>query len=565
MRCFPASPLSRGILFLAAVLLTRHAMAELFAPEFLPRSEGSFGIVPDDVGQLRAYYQAGRRIESDLAEDIAGPWKDRRLEFELTTDRAVALRAFEDPLGNQHIFYLVERGEGEVADGYYIDIGYSRKAAEATEWEALRIIFEGYVGAIMDVKQLSSGRILLPFAEWLLGQKEGGQTGPERTTLLYSDDHGVSWRKSPAQLVAPCYTDYNGSAYGACEPTVIELQDGRVWMLMRTETERLYESFSRDGIQWEPARPSALPSTDAPAALVRLPDQRLLVVWNCSEKPPRVDGEGVYGGRDALHAAISSDDGKTWRGYREIYLDPYRNAPPPRTGDRGTAYAFIWIAEDDRVVLGTGQGEGRLTSIAFHPDWLLETRRESSFDQGLEDWSVFTSFGPAAGWWRDRRQGAQLVPHPDTPEKSVLWLQRPEGMPGDGATWNFPAGRRGRLKTELRFATGFGGAEIVLADRFVDPSDAQAHEAILCRLTIDGDGGVSLTQKLTPDAWHTLTLSWDLDARICQAVIDNSEALQLKTFGDSTSQACYIRFRNTAPTTDTNGFVVSSVLAEVEP
>ena len=134
----------------------------------------------------------------------------------------------------------------------------------------------------------------------------------------YSDDGGKSWARSPAKLTAPCHDGYNGSNYGACEPTLLELKDGRVWMFMRTQDGFLYESFSPDGVNWSPAKPSRFHSSNSPAFPVRLPDGRIVVFWNNAENCPRVGKDGVYSGRDALHAAISSDEGKTWSGFREV-------------------------------------------------------------------------------------------------------------------------------------------------------------------------------------------------------------------------------------------------------
>ena len=48
----------------------------------------------------------------------------------------------------------------------------------------------------------------------------------------------------PRSSPRPCHEGFNGANYGACEPTLIELKDGRVWMLIRTQAGFLYESFS---------------------------------------------------------------------------------------------------------------------------------------------------------------------------------------------------------------------------------------------------------------------------------------------------------------------------------
>ena len=114
------------------------------------------------------------------------------------------------------------------------------------------------------------------------------------------------------------------SAYGAVEPVAIELKDHRVWMLIRTQQGRFYESFSDDGIHWGAPLATRILSSDSPAGLVRLRDKRLVLLWNNCLRFPY-----AYGGRHVLHAAISEDDGKSWSGYREVAQDPLRALPPP--------------------------------------------------------------------------------------------------------------------------------------------------------------------------------------------------------------------------------------------
>ena len=89
--------------------------------------------------------------------------------------------------------------------------------------------------------------------------------------------------------------------------------------------------------------------------------------------PPRSDGVGVYGGRDALHIAVSDDEGETWRGFREIYLDHRRNDNPAKTGDRGTAYPLGAYTSDGRILVLAGQGKGGRNLILIDPDWIVET------------------------------------------------------------------------------------------------------------------------------------------------------------------------------------------------
>jgi len=159
--------------------------------------------------------------------------------------------------------------------------------------------------------QLSSGRILMPFAAWIGGRPDGPPNGPNETTAVYSDDDGATWKRSPSRLTAPVHQRFNGATHGAIEPAILERQDGSVWMLKRTQTGYFYESESRDGVEWPPARASSIHASTGPPFRLRLPDRRVVLFWNHGEMPVRVGGQGVYGGRDVLHAAISSDDGKS--------------------------------------------------------------------------------------------------------------------------------------------------------------------------------------------------------------------------------------------------------------
>jgi hypothetical protein len=159
--------------------------------------------------------------------------------------------------------------------------------------------------------------------------------------------------------------------------------------------------------------------------------------------PPRVGKDGVYGGRDALHAAISSDEGKTWRGFREVYRDPTRNGSPPKTGDRGTAYPHATLTKDGQILLVSGQGENRRRRFLIEPQWLLETHAEASFEN-LDQWHVFKGFGPAAGFWRDRVAGAQLVDHPDQPGGKARTSAGPTSAMPTGRAGIFPRGPAAR-------------------------------------------------------------------------------------------------------------------------
>ena len=539
---------------------------EIWAPVVLAERHGGVILLPD--GRLKRFVSEGTgepngfKNYSLTSADGGVTWGDRQFEYEGPPANLPLL----DKDGEYHVFPMVARLEGEkreIAVTYFIDIWHVKTSNGGAVWDEPKRIFEGYVGSINNVTQLSNGRVIVPFAKWIGKRPQAPPTGANVTTCVYSDDGGNSWTLSPAELVAPCYTDFNGSSYGACEPVIIELKDGRVYMLARTETGILYESYSDDGVNWEPLRPSRFLSTDAPAALLRLPDGRILLLWNGCEKPPRHNGDGVYGGRDAVHAAISSDECGTWQGFREVYRDPTRNESPQKTGDRGTAYPMPYLAPNGKVMVMAGQGRSGATFV-FDPDWLLEAHAEDDFSNGLDGWSVFKHFGPAERWWRDRTQGAVLISHPDRFGAQALHIRRSDDKPGDGAVWNFPMGRRGMLTMELKLQKGFEGAVISLLDRFFNPTDVTGDNEAIFSLPIQPDGHISLGNTLSVGEWHTLLFDWDLPNRTCVVHVDGAPTLYLKPNYREPLGINYVRIRSTAEGIDEAGLLLESVSADVE-
>ena len=76
----------------------------------------------------------------------------------------------------------------------------------------------------------------------------GGVT-PKGCYTYFSDDDGLTWKCSNT-VTSP---DHQGGGFhkgirwnhGAVEPTVVELKDGTLWMLMRTSQDFHYQAFLR--------------------------------------------------------------------------------------------------------------------------------------------------------------------------------------------------------------------------------------------------------------------------------------------------------------------------------
>jgi hypothetical protein len=184
--------------------------------------------------------------------------------------------------GEVHLFLLDEAGTGAVTQGEAervlhneligrrLDIWYARSHDGRTRWDEPRMVWMGYTGALNSVIQMNNGRILLPFSWWTPrnwrnrggGLKEFTFMGQFDSTLIYSDDGGATW--ALANNLSVPVPDIV-SAYGAVEPVVIQLKDGRVWMLIRAQTGRFWESFSDDGARWSEPQPTSIISSDSPA------------------------------------------------------------------------------------------------------------------------------------------------------------------------------------------------------------------------------------------------------------------------------------------------------------
>src|SRR5262249_50068940 len=119
--------------------------------------------------------------------------------------------------------------------GQRIDIWYTRSTKGRKEWKTPRAIWQGYTGALNSVIQMSKGRLLLPFSaktsrNWTRppdGPAAFSDAGEYDSLVIFSDDGGDTWRASNLLRVP----SQGGESYGGVEPVLLELRDGRVWIL----------------------------------------------------------------------------------------------------------------------------------------------------------------------------------------------------------------------------------------------------------------------------------------------------------------------------------------------
>ncbi len=214
--------------------------------------------------------------------------------------------------------------------------------------------------------QLSSGRIILPVSGHgaALAELHNPPLEGVESCIMYfiSDDAGQSWRVARDMWLPPV----RGESQVA-EPGIVELGDGQLYCYARTNRGRQWESLSDDqGESWATPRRSRFRSPCAPMNIKRIPlTGHLLAVWNDPTPrwgvPPKklVKGwahDGTWG-RTPLVAAISKDDGRTWRHARAIENDP----------NRGFCYPSMHFT-DDAVLLAychSGPSSGVLQNLCI--------------------------------------------------------------------------------------------------------------------------------------------------------------------------------------------------------
>ncbi len=301
---------------------------------------------------------AAAHLASRVSTDGGVTWSDRDLPVPAVkgAQNTMSVSLLRLKSGKVALFYLVKHGWDDCR-AYVQESG-----DDARTWGEARLCMpdKGYFVVNNDrVVQLASGRLVIP-AAWHK-PLEGKQFNPRATAVCFlSDDEGKTWRPGRGVVAPP----EKGNS-GLQEPAVVELKDGRLKMLSRTDLGSQFRCYSDDGGEtWSDAKPTDIRSPLSPASIERIPSTGdLLLVWNdhAGIDPP------LSGRRTPLTAAVSRDEGQTWSRPKVIEADPAG----------WYCYTAIHFA-GDRVLLaycaGKGRTEGlnttRVTSLPV--SWLYE-------------------------------------------------------------------------------------------------------------------------------------------------------------------------------------------------
>ena len=345
-----------------------------------------------------------------------------------------------DKDGRIHVFFLhiysMDPGFKD-SKAYHGDIAYARlDDADGNGMIYKKIdALDRYTGSMNCVLQLGSGRIIAPFST--INYTAGSAFV---SSVVYSDDNGDTWLASNDVSVV---SNESNIESGAVEPIVVEAKEGVLVMLIRTVLNRLYYAVSYDeGATWTQAMPTLIPSSNAPGAVLRMADGRILLSWNDVLGHP-MHGVRYSMARQCLHAAVSDDGLKTLKGARIIIRK--RQDDPDNLLN---CYPFVTSASEKEVFVrpfsvqdreGTMWFQPQAHLMRLNPDDLLAEEMTDSFEEWITDCEI------SAG-------GIRMKP-------TVSGVAH--------ATVNFPYAAEGRISIKTQGSLP-DGTRILLSDSYLD-------------------------------------------------------------------------------------------------
>ncbi|MEP6671243.1 MAG: sialidase family protein [Chthoniobacter sp.] len=281
------------------------------------------------------------------SDDDGATWSKSRVVIDPTDPpnapqrRALVGNLWTDPSGKLWLFFDQSLGYFDGRGGDWF-ITCDNPDAEEPVWSAPTRFADGCT--LNKPTVLANGDWLLPVALWtrdrigpvLFKEAHHELDAIRMANVFASTDHGKTWTRRGG--VAFPGTDFD-------EHMIVELRDGRLWMLARTK-KGISESFSTDkGAKWSEPQPSSIQNPSARFFIRRLASGNLLLVKNgpIDKRLPR---------RSNLTAFLSTDDGKTWG--KGLLLDERAavSYPDGLQAPDGTIHiAYDWNRHTDAEIL----------------------------------------------------------------------------------------------------------------------------------------------------------------------------------------------------------------------
>lgn len=426
-------------------------------------------VIRTNTGHLKIFY-VNNPGDADKIMSVTSEngieWNKPEKEFDLPGKAYYANQAIQAMDGSLHcVFHIREEGKNGY-NGRHYNLWHTRKINEETGWETPKEIFNGYVGSIRSLIQLNSGRLLMSYGKAVPERVKKPQSntvdyGWNEVMVLYSDDNGDKWQAAGNTLNIEIDPDKT-TRYGAVEPVIVQMKNDGLWMLIRTNKGVLYESFSYDsGESWSDPEQSRFISSDSPAHFLRLQDGKLIIFF-CMNQRYDDPNSYAFGGREVLHAAISEDDGNSWKGFREVLRAEDEKGEV--RSDRGTAYPSATETCDGKVLLVSGQGASK-SIVMFDPDWLLEDNvPENSFTEN-DQW---TTYGLSDIISKEYSEKDHVI--------RFLAGSKPDSRQKQEVVRNFPALTSGEMRMEVEFINDCPELSLSFTDHFSISGDSVASE-----------------------------------------------------------------------------------------
>ncbi len=448
--------------------------------------------------------------------------------------------------------------------------------------EIYKVSDKTYVEPRMPFVMRSRNRILVVAAE---NRPESHPTC-HYNVVLYSDDCGKTWKVSKLGEAPYHEKKWPHKGYrwqqNNRECTIEELSDGSLLMHSRTVTDYHYMSRSFDGGEtWSEFEPTTFHSTGTMPVLKRLSDGRILFFWCNTKLLPELstaDGiwEDVFTNRDANHVAISEDDGKTWKGFREMALNPHRHAAdfrsvggPECDRDKSVHQFEAMELPFNKILIVYGQHYACRRIAIFDIDWLYEKSRHEDFIHGLDSISAQNYVKSILGGHKgnpenansfaghcayNRICGCLLVPNPLDDGHEVLQVaSNPDPRlitPICGAVWNFPAAKKGKVTLSANI---FGkGLRVSLLDHWMNPSDDTVEYY--------ANFSIKLRSDMHPEGelFSDFVFEFDCDKETVKISCGDYLYLEKRLDGKYPNGLCYLHLQS-VEVDDTDGAYISAI------
>lgn len=538
-------------------------------------------VMPD--GEIRIYGSQGKKNFHDKGERIYLASRDCGLSWKkFSASREELGQSVRSPYSGKYITVIVA-GEfwhySPKEAGTYVITSPDSPASTNLTWKKI------------SDRPYQNFRTLIPLRSrqrWIAPAQIGH---PGQVVLLLSDDDGETWREVLLKSVAKheIKPPHQGLRWqnGACEPTITELADGTLMLIARTSQDYHYRYISRDGGEtWSDPEPSGFHGTLTMPTLYRLSDGRTLFFW-CNTQPlpelrhenqfpplskGEITGEGgedVFTNRDANHAAISDDDGKTWKGFREIWLNTIRNDADFRTkgGNNDVLDKSIHQFEAlelpfGKVLLSFGQHSVSRKVVIFDPKWLYEKSRVEDFRTGMGGLSTqvylksvsgnFRGFAGHCAW--NRTNGAVMTPDPDGNFQEALLISRIKDerlfSEVQGAVWNFPAAGKGEIKVRLQVKGE--GIRLSLTDHWFNPIDVTIKDSAQFTFVVG-------KKDLPADGWAEVRIVWDTEKRTAELLNGDKVLVRNEIQAETQHGLSYLHIQSLAETEDIKGTLIKKL------